>query len=142
MSVIKFPLSISGEISWKYRYSTVPALAAIFALQETRKIDPKGYFSVLATDAEGIRQVAISAHDLASEVSDWISTITMLGESHLAKFDTSDLDNAPGKEDAALVRRAFMTLESIRELHSMLHEFVGLATEAKPGLDGGANADA
>jgi hypothetical protein len=141
ISAIKFPLSVSGEINWKYRHSTVPALAAIFALQETRKVDPNGYFSVLATDAEGIRQAAISAHDLASEVSDWISTITILGESHLDRFDDSVDGNEPSKADVALARRAFLTLESIRELHAMLHEFVGMAADAKPGI-GGANADA
>jgi hypothetical protein len=135
MKSIRFKHSRFGSLDWNHAYSGTPALAAIFALRETARFDPDTRQFEFATNKEGITEAASSAYDLAGVVSDWMGTIAMLGVSHLDQFDDFDEDNRPSKSDAELARKAFVCLEGLRELHTTLHEFMGIAYGAKAEFD-------
>lgn len=136
MSAIRFEPGTKKTLEWNYRYSSIPVLAAIFALRETACIDQKTYRHVLPTDAEGIKETVSQATNLSYELSDLMGTVALLAASHLEKFDDFDSDNLPNKEDVELARKAFIFVESIRELQAIVNEFICIANGAIPGLGG------
>lgn len=127
MIEIKFAHSPSRVLQWDYGHSSVSALRAILSLTECKGIDNQKQCYVFPTDNNGLKQANDAAYMLADEISDWMGVLAELGRVHLERFDDPDFKRSPSREDTDLSRRVFVTLESIRELHSMIHEFIGIA---------------